>query len=174
MTSADAPDIILISNEEQNMNIMMHLQQAFQEQFKKPEDSDVPGVQWLKGNEKVPQNMSSDQLELLQQAWEARREFEEAKKRLDLLNEEMIDTFGAGSSLIVEDQVNVSIASKETFSITDINGVKDYLGSRFEDLVTVREEYTLTKKFKSLTVDPDLGQFVQIKPSIVVTYRAKI
>lgn len=120
---------------------------------------------------------SPDLVALACDGWIIKQKIEALQKELKEITEKLENSLGAGAALAVDGMCRVTLSSRQTVKLTDVDKCEALLGGRFHDLVETHIEYTLTDKLKAMALDPDhplsegLRSCLVIKDSTVVTFR---
>ncbi len=111
--------------------------------------------------------------------WEARRLLEDAKAKLDAINEELLQAHGTGCALVVTGICRASLASRQTVKIVDAERLSAVLGDRYQDLVRETVTYKPEDRLIELACDADqpmqpaIAACLSVSETSSVTWRAE-
>lgn len=120
---------------------------------------------------------SPDLVALACDGWVIKQKIDALQKELKTITEKLENSLGAGAALAVDDVCRVTLSSRQTFKLVNVDKCEALLGGRFSDLVSTSIEYTLTDKLKDIVLDPDhplsegLRGCIVVKDSLAVTFR---
>lgn len=110
--------------------------------------------------------------------WTLKKQIDNLKTQLDGVNKSLINTLGPGATVLVDSEVQVPIAERQTITVENDPALFELLGAqRWEDLVTEKTTYTPTDKLKAMVADGDdevgmaAREHMAIKTSVSVSYR---
>lgn len=115
----------------------------------------------------------------LMEGWEVKRLIDDAKARLDAINDELIKAHGTGCALVATGICRASLAERETVKIADPERLEAVLGGRMLDLVTEKVSYTASEELIELAMDADaplqpaIAACLAVSKSQSVTWRAE-
>lgn len=120
---------------------------------------------------------SPDLVALACDGWIIKQKIDALQKELKTITDRLENSLGAGAALAVDGVCRVTLSSRQTVKLMNVDKCEALLGGRFNDLVETHIEYTLTDKLKAMALDPDhplsegLRSCIVIKDSTIVTFR---
>ncbi|MCX8017386.1 MAG: hypothetical protein N2690_05750 [Rhodocyclaceae bacterium] len=136
----------------------------------------LPAGVKLTGGQQLPLDAAS--IRLVMEGWQVKRQLDEAKARLEAINAELVQAHGA-CTLAVTGVCRVNIAERTTLKVEDAVRLRAVLGTRFDDLVTMRVTYTASEPLVQMATDADeplqpaLAQCLSAQTTTVVSWRAE-
>lgn len=115
--------------------------------------------------------------QLALEGWWLKKEIDSMTERLNTVNETILLGVEPGSTLLVDDVVQIPVARRETVKVLKPETLKRLLRGRYADLVTESISYTLTPKAKELAADADdplgreLATCLAVSASVSLSYR---
>jgi len=134
------------------------------------------GVKFIRGQE-LP--LDAQSIRLVMEGWEAKRMVDEARARLDAINQQLIDAHGAGCALVVTGICRVSLSGRMSVKVADPERLEAVLGGRYLDLVRETVSYKAEEKLIEMATDADdplqpaIAACLEIAESASATWRAE-
>ncbi len=110
------------------------------------------GVKIVNGAE-LPLDASS--IRLVMEGWALKKQMDEAKARLDVINAELLAAHGTGYALVVTGICRASLASRRTVKVTDPARLEAVLGARLLDMVKEKVTWTASDKLVEMATNAD-------------------
>jgi|GEM_PF-7119994 len=137
----------------------------------------LPAGLKIVGGQEMP--LDAQSIRLVMEGWEAKRMVDEARGRLDAINQQLIDAHGAGCALVVTGICRVSLARRQAVKIADPARLEAVLGGRYLDLVRETVSYKAEDRLIEMAVDaddplqPDIAACLDVVESNAATWRAE-
>ncbi|MCX8016343.1 MAG: hypothetical protein N2690_00370 [Rhodocyclaceae bacterium] len=111
------------------------------------------GVKIIDGKEEMALDAAT--IRKVMEGWEVKKIIDDAKARLDAINQELVEAHGTGVALVVTGICRASLASRQQVKIKDADRLEAVLGDRFKDLVRESVSYTAEPKLVEMACDAD-------------------
>lgn len=134
------------------------------------------GVKLVDGQESP---LDAATIRKVMEGWEAKRQMEALKERLEAIHADLIEAHGTGVALVVTGICRASLARREAVKITDAERLSAVLGFRFADLVKTETVYKPEAKLIEMACDgdeplqPAIAACISVSESASVTWRAE-